>query len=65
MEVQAFYQDPVIVGGQKIDEEQHCHLAADLITKHEHFFHILFIPDFRYKQVQPRDDETVQYEMID
>lgn len=39
MEVQAFNQDPVIVGGQKIDEEQHCHLAADLITK-------LFIPDY-------------------
>lgn len=34
VEVEAFYQDPVIVGGQKIDEEQHCHLAANLTTKH-------------------------------
>lgn len=46
VKVQAFYQDPVVVGGQKIDEEQHCHLAANLITKQEQVFYILFIPAY-------------------
>lgn len=35
MEVQALDQDPEVVGGKKIDEEQHCHFATHLITKHE------------------------------
>lgn len=34
VEVEAFHKDPVVVSGQKIDEEQDCHLAANLITKH-------------------------------
>lgn len=46
VEVEAFYQDPVVVGGQKIDEEQHCDLAANLITKHGHFHRILFVPAY-------------------
>lgn len=46
VKVQAFYQDPVVVGGQKVDEEQHCHFAANLIRKHEQVFHLLFIAAF-------------------
>lgn len=42
VEVQAFYEDPVIVGGQEIDEEQHRYLAANLITEHD--IKISFIP---------------------
>lgn len=34
VEVEAFNQNPVVIGGQKIDEEQHSHLAANLKTKH-------------------------------
>lgn len=45
VEVKAFYQDPVVVGGQKIDEEEHCHLAANLITKHYPFYHVSLEPD--------------------
>lgn len=33
MEVEALDQDPVVVCGQEINEEQHSHLAADLMTK--------------------------------
>ena len=33
VQVETFDQDPVVVGGQKIDEEQHCYLAANLMTK--------------------------------
>lgn len=34
MQVEAFHQDPVVVGCQKVDEEQHCHFAANLETEH-------------------------------
>lgn len=30
VQVETFHQDPVVVGGQKIEEERHHHLAADL-----------------------------------
>lgn len=30
VEVKAFYQNPVVIGSQKVDEEQHSHLAANL-----------------------------------
>lgn len=43
VEVEAFHQDPVVVGGQKINEQQHCHLAANLMTKVKRFHYILFI----------------------
>lgn len=43
VKVEAFHQDPVVVGGQKIDEKQHRHLAADLITKHSHICHLQFV----------------------
>lgn len=33
VQVEAFHQDPVIVGGQEIDEKQHRHLTADLIME--------------------------------
>lgn len=36
VEVEALNQDPEVVGGKKIDEEQHCHFAAHLIKKHEY-----------------------------
>lgn len=49
MEVQAFHQDPVIVGSQKIDEEQHRQLAANLKKKQNNLkqiitFNISFVP---------------------
>lgn len=33
MQVEPLHQDPVVVGGQKVDEEQHGHFTADLKTK--------------------------------
>lgn len=30
VQVETLYQDPVVVGGQKIEEERHHHLAANL-----------------------------------
>ena len=33
VQIKTFDQDPVVVGCQKIDEEQHCHLASNLIRK--------------------------------
>lgn len=32
VQVETFHQDPVVVGGQKIEEESHHHLAANLWT---------------------------------
>lgn len=30
VQVESFHQDPVVVGGQEVDEEEHRQLAADL-----------------------------------
>ena len=36
VEVQPLHQDPVVVGGQEVDEEQHRDLTSDLRGKQSH-----------------------------
>ena len=36
VEVQPLHQDPVVVGGQEVDEQQHCDLTSDLTGKDIH-----------------------------
>lgn len=51
VQVETFYQDPVIVGGKKIDEEDHRHLAANLLTEklHHHLLlHVVFSGSFQH-----------------
>lgn len=40
VQVETFHQDPVVVGGQKIEEESHHHLAANLWTYSQRSAHI-------------------------
>ena len=60
VQVQALHQDPVVVGGQEVDEEQHGHLAADLITKHQHLpFLITHLFELALVQLLSLPDETL------
>lgn len=35
VEVQALYQDPVVISGQEVDEQQHCHFTPNLERESE------------------------------
>lgn len=45
VQVKTFHQDPVVVGGQKIEEESHHHLAANLWTYSQRSAHIKLSPE--------------------